>query len=1018
MWHRVYIVFYHSLYLSHTLIIDSPLREGTLKGIWLSLLWCACTVMDAQQDLSAGDVHAQAAALHSRLTSPGYLPDTAHLAQALALGNALFKDREMDAALTLLNTVDRLIPKYTDASPLVLGGIYHRLGTVHYYLDDYTGAAFALRRAVARRSESAARDTYALATSHYSLAVVLEYADDPNGAITSLLAALELYTQLGREDKVVRCYRLLGNIYNDLGDHEQALRYLDLAFAFYQKWDDPEDLSDIHTRLGNTYADLRLPDRAIGQYQRALAYAAQLDDDANSTDIWINLVGQYVETEAYDRATSMHRREARQRLQHATYDSRLVHLNNIARAYGETNRLGEAASVFGEIISLADSVSTRIGLPRVVAAYTNFGRAHFLQGDLDKALDLHHEAMVRMLPDADIPTPYHAPTFYPNTTIIGRKERLLDVLSNKAETLRNTPSRLAQEAAIAHFEAIDQLLQLMYTEQSARDSRLFWADRLLPVYEQAIGVCHTLHTATPHERIWLEKAFAFSERSKATLLLSDMKEQQARQAADLPQGLLDTIEQLDARRIALQEQLYFDIESTTLEQAQSWRASLLAVEREQARIVQLLEAEHHSYYRLRNDATIVALSSVQTGLGSDEAIVSYFTGDTLSFAFVITADSMALYRLQLPYDMAARVREFHESMYAYFATAQPSAALYDVLNVAYTEQAIAFYRLLIEPLGSLPERLTIVPDGSLGYIPFDALLSERPEQVGQFKQYAYLLRSHAISYVYSATLLQEMRRHKPESRRGVLAIAPVFGKELTENAQPIRKLTMRNADGSFAPLRHNTSEAEAICDMTGGTILAGSAATLQRFSEIAEGYNVLHFATHGKMDDNNAGYSFLAFYQDSIKDNLLYVNDLYKYQLNADLVVLSACETGIGKLHRGEGIASLARGFASAGASSVVTTLWSINDKKTAHLMQNFYQNLLAGATKDAALRKSKLNLVNNGTHVSAHPFYWAAVIPVGDMRAIDIKHNSSHLVWWGMLGLMVVATLLYLFWRNRKSSR
>jgi CHAT domain-containing protein len=113
------------------------------------------------------------------------------------------------------------------------------------------------------------------------------------------------------------------------------------------------------------------------------------------------------------------------------------------------------------------------------------------------------------------------------------------------------------------------------------------------------------------------------------------------------------------------------------------------------------------------------------------------------------------------------------------------------------------------------------------------------------------------------------------------------------------------------------------------------------------------------------------------------LRNIYNLTLNADLVVLSACETGIGELKRGEGIVSLARAFAYAGAKSIITTLWSVNDKSTMHIMEEFYRQLHKGQPKDYALWKAKMEYLQKAKSETAHPFFWSAFVPVGDMRAV-----------------------------------
>ncbi|MEZ4935714.1 MAG: CHAT domain-containing protein [Saprospiraceae bacterium] len=161
-------------------------------------------------------------------------------------------------------------------------------------------------------------------------------------------------------------------------------------------------------------------------------------------------------------------------------------------------------------------------------------------------------------------------------------------------------------------------------------------------------------------------------------------------------------------------------------------------------------------------------------------------------------------------------------------------------------------------------------------------------------------------------------------------------------------------------------------------------ATEDRFNEVAGNYRIVHLSTHGVADSRSGDYSYLAFAEqkDSLENEFLYVRDLYNIQLNADLVTLSACETAAGELQRGEGIISLARAFAYAGAKSILTTLWVADDSATRDLMKVFYQQLKNGEAKDRALQKAKQELLGNGRF--AHPFFWAGFVPVGDMQALD----------------------------------
>ncbi|RMG80295.1 MAG: CHAT domain-containing protein, partial [Bacteroidetes bacterium] len=309
--------------------------------------------------------------------------------------------------------------------------------------------------------------------------------------------------------------------------------------------------------------------------------------------------------------------------------------------------------------------------------------------------------------------------------------------------------------------------------------------------------------------------------------------------------------------------------------------------------------------------------------------------------------------------------------------------------------------------------LTIVPGGILGYLPFEALLTQAPETAGNYQTHPYLIKAFNISYNYSAVLLRDkMLSTTAAPTNDFLGMAPRFDDVV--NVQPAGSRTYE-----LGALNYNIPEVKNIYALMGGTVFLDSLATEANFRENAGRYNIIHLATHGKANDESSDYSFLAFYEikDSIENELLYVKDLYNLYLPAEMVVLSACETGVGELKRGEGIISLARGFFYAGVQSIITTLWSIDDRPTAEIMTGFYKNLRRNLPKSDALRQAKLEYISGQTGNSkAHPRYWAGFVPVGNMAPVKTIEKSPWAYW--LTGGLGLAILLF-FWRknNRKDA-
>ncbi|MCC7245636.1 MAG: CHAT domain-containing protein, partial [Saprospiraceae bacterium] len=282
------------------------------------------------------------------------------------------------------------------------------------------------------------------------------------------------------------------------------------------------------------------------------------------------------------------------------------------------------------------------------------------------------------------------------------------------------------------------------------------------------------------------------------------------------------------------------------------------------------------------------------------------------------------------------------------------------------------------------DRIVVIPDGILAYVPFEALLREYPAQDTKMTRYKYWVLEHDISYCYSATLLREMRERKGagSAKYAFLGMAPTYA-----GAKPLAPSTYMPVPErrGHTALKYNDQEVLAIQKIMGGQVFTGEDATKRLFCDTAQYFRIVHTAQHSAADDRNGDYSYLAFFEapeDSIESEWLYVREVYNLRLHADMIVLSACQTGLGQIRNGEGIIGLTRAFTYAGAHSVVTALWSVDDAWTMELMTLFYQNLKDGQRKDAALANAKRSFILDGGDGRENPLFWAGFIGVGDMGA------------------------------------
>ena len=308
------------------------------------------------------------------------------------------------------------------------------------------------------------------------------------------------------------------------------------------------------------------------------------------------------------------------------------------------------------------------------------------------------------------------------------------------------------------------------------------------------------------------------------------------------------------------------------------------------------------------------------------------------------------------------------------------------------------------------QHLIVVPDGDLGYIPFESFLTQESDQKG-FGAQAYLLRDYQISYAYSATLLFDGFKHdRNPKHKGAISFAPSYQNKITDS---LKLVALGKSRDQITNLVWNQGEAKAVTNFLSGNPFTGNIATETAFKEQAGDYSVIHLAMHALVDDRNPMYSKLIFSQegDSLNDGFLNTYELYNMNLNAELAVLSACNTGSGKLVRGEGIMSLARGFAYAGCPSVVMSHWQVDDEATAQLMEYFYEGLSEGLSKSTALRQAQLKFLETAEPRQAHPFYWSSFVMIGEDT--PVKEDSN--LWLYALGGLVLLLVVGVYMRRRK---
>lgn len=517
-------------------------------------------------------------------------------------------------------------------------------------------------------------------------------------------------------------------------------------------------------------------------------------------------------------------------------------------------------------------------------------------------------------------------------------------------------------------EAINILDSLKPSFQTNSD-KLFLIENAFPLFENGIEAAFQLYKETENTD-YIDTAFFYSEKSKSTLLLESLLAAQATTFANLPDDLIEKEKQLKAKITYLEKQIIKNSNNRLND-------ALFDVKQNHRNLVSSLENDYKDYYDLKYNTQVTTLNSLQKRLDDETVLVSYLYGNQTIYVITVTKKSKQIEAIIIDADFEAKLKN------CYILLSNPKSDIKELR--AQTNEL--YNKLLKSSISKSPkDHIIIVPDGLLNYLPFESLVDENLN---------YLIENHSIGYVNSATLLLQLQPQK-QSNREVLAFAPSF-----------------KSNSTHLPIPNNTVEVEQVLSHFKGEKFVNNDASLQNFNNKNKDFGIIHLATHAILDDGHPEYSYLAFSDNTAEtEHLLYVNDLYNLELNSNIVTLSACETGIGQLKKGEGMMSLARGFYFSGTSSIASTLWKVNDATSSNLMNDFYQELSEGKSKHKALQSAKINfLKKNKDNALSHPYYWSGFIISGNTDALVSNFNWIYVV----LGILLLFIILYIFRRKKR---
>lgn len=811
---------------------------------------------------------------------------------------------------------------------------------------------------------------------------------------------------LGQEHFLIgETYNSLGEGYSFQGDYAKAIEFHQKALKIYVA-----AFGKNHPRVSNPYYYLGIQHSHLKNYHKSIKYLKK------ALGIRVQTLGK-------------------------KHSFTLRSYYSLGMEYFRQKNYKEAIDYLQKVVNFGHQ-TLGTAHPYIANAYSSLGMIYWTQGNNTLAIQYHQKALTIRF--AKFKGKHHTiVNSYHDLGLIflDQQDTLLafdyfkkainaagfDWKKQSIKNLQFNPTVLATLEQLAVLKAYDTIYTLPKQEEiiyflyqisdhfnqgiQENVSRFAFKQQNYPLYERSLQLAQTW---SPRN---IKQEFFFAEKSKATVLLSEIRQLHADSYRQLPNDLQHKDRQLKLE-ITQYEKQKFELKQKDKPRKDSlmgvYESEIFKLKREHEVLVKVLKEEYPAYYNLKYNNTVATVEEIQDLLSPEQALIEYFVGDSIIFIFVITPADYTVTKIPKNFPLEKWIQEFRESIFVPFLDIKLPIAQKDSLHQQYMETAYQLHQRLIASISiKLPKQLIIIPDGVLGYLPFDALLTESINETKHIRDYPYLLRNHYISYNYSATLFKEIKEkehRKPTT--GFLAFAPSFEGTAQDFVAARSVEEIRNG---FSPLKYTVKEVEQIQNILGGDIYMGKSATEATFRTLADQYQIVHLSTHGKANDKNGDYSYLAFaaVQDSIEVEKLYVRDLYGLELNADMVVLSACETGLGELQRGEGIIGLTRGFTFAGAKSIMTSLWGVNDKSTQQIMTYFYENLKVKHSKDEALQLAKLEYLENTER--PNPFFWAAFVPIGDMSPLELSSSKDFYLW--LIGILMVTLIVCIFYKKRPST-
>jgi len=810
-------------------------------------------------------------------------------------------------------------------------------------------------------------------------------------------------------------YNNKSRIYTYRRSYSTAIEFLEKAIRIYQNLENTDrsvlhSLSTAYLNLGIDYYEMRDYGSALANLEKSASL--KLNNNLSEIELtFLNLAKTYVKTGSLDKAEEYFTRSLN--TINSKFGGNYYRMAEVCFDYGlflrSEGRNAEALEVNAKALSICLK-NYGDKHPLVALAYKHLGDHYMTLAEYATALDYYQKSLIAVV------NGYNNDDIYSNPSVDSSlfDIRLLDNLKSKAhalELLANEQNDISLKLKTTNksLETIELALHLIDNIRNnylTEESRIYLSDNEKETYLFAVHVARKLYALTG-DIVVKEKIYIIAQKAKSAVLRNEIAENNFLFSAEIHDTIREKQYSL-TRNIAAYNNLIIQETRKILPDSSRisfWKDAVFDMNRENEKITEQINREFPQYGNLIQKIEPVPLTRLQKHLHRDETIVDYLLSNQYKegkrelYTLVITRNDFEFRETSLDSLFSKNSGIIRNSFN------HPSGNNF----VEFTGALAYMYRNLLEPVSDIiaGNRLIIIPDEEIAWLPFDALLVKEPgPDQTDYEGLQYLIYDYSISYCYFSSLRFNNSLLRQEGKE-VISFAPNY---------------VFTGDTVLVPdsLVGAVNELKSVYRWFRGKSFTGESATETNFRLSIQKPAIFHLAMHSISDSTNSKYSYLLFdtHNDSLQDGRLYNYEISLSRLKSPMVVLSACNSGTGTLYHGEGLMSLARGFILAGASSVIMTSWEVNDEISADIISDFYHSLATGKSKDVALRHAKLKYLKGSSPAYSYPYYWAGYKVQGITAPIKHKYISAGLIICALLLITGVAMILYLRRRRIFSER